>query len=260
MLAQVENYFLLFFNLSILGWCLEVACKLVQFRRFINRGFLIGPYCPIYGVGSVLITVLLSRFSSTPIAVFLMAMIVCGVLEYITSYAMEKLFHARWWDYSNRRFNIDGRVCANTLIPFGLLALLLVYVIKPFLFDLFARIPSPYIHVLCAALLAVILSDIVISANVLGKIRKSATHVSGIDDTESLTRSVREHLSQHGLLVRRALLAFPYMKLYNSEVLRAMHDRQQKLRREAEEHRRRLREEFESFAQKIHEYKSKSQN
>lgn len=258
MLSLVENYFLLFFSLSILGWCLEVACKLVQFRRFINRGFLIGPYCPIYGIGSVLITVLLSRFSTAPIVVFLMAMIVCGALEYITSYVMEKLYHARWWDYSNRRFNLDGRVCANTLIPFGLLALLLVYVIKPFLFDLFRQISPAYIHAICAVLLAVILSDIAISATVLGKIRKSATHVSGIDDTESLTRSVREHLSQHGLLVRRALRAFPYMKLYNSEVLRSMLERQQRLRREAEEHKRRLHEDFESFEQRIREYKSKN--
>lgn len=257
MLTLVENYFLFFFSLSILGWCLEVTCKFLQFKRFINRGFLIGPYCPIYGIGSVLIAVLLSRFANAPIVVFLMAMIVCGALEYITSYAMEKLYHARWWDYSNRRFNLDGRVCANTLIPFGLLALLLVYIIKPFLFELFQRIPAAYRHVLCAVLLAEILSDIAISATVLGKIRKSATHVSGIDDTESLTRSVREHLSQHGLLVRRALLAFPYMKLYNSEVLRSMHERQQRLRREAEEHRRRLREDFEAFSQRIREYKSK---
>jgi len=258
MTFMIEKYFLLFFILSVVGWCMEVACKFVQFRRFINRGFLIGPYCPIYGIGSVLITLLLSRFSADPIIVFLMAMIVCGTLEYITSYAMEKLFHARWWDYSSKRFNIDGRVCANTLIPFGLLGLLLIYAIKPFLFSLFDRITPKFMHALCAVLFILMLSDAVISATILGKIRKSATQTSGIDDTESLTRSVREHLSKHGRLVRRALRAFPYMKLYNSEVLRSMRMRQQRIKREAEERSHRLREDFEIFERKLRERNSKN--
>ena len=120
-LDLVCRYFLLFFFCSMLGWLMEVTCKLFQFHRFINRGFLIGPYCPIYGFGAVFVTLLLSGFSDHPIAVFLLAMLVCGTLEYVTSYVMEKLFHARWWDYSQRKFNLNGRVCANTLIPFGLL-------------------------------------------------------------------------------------------------------------------------------------------
>ena len=105
-----ENYFLLFYVCSILGWLLEVACKYQQFHRFINRGFLIGPYCPIYGFGAVCICLALSRFTHDPAAVFSLAMIICGTLEYITSYAMEKLFHARWWDYSSKPFNLNGRV------------------------------------------------------------------------------------------------------------------------------------------------------
>lgn len=97
MRALVENYILLFFVTAMLGWVMEVVCKLIQFHRFINRGFLIGPYCPIYGFGSVLITLLLSRYAESPVVVFLMGMIICGTLEYLTSYLMEKLFHARWW-------------------------------------------------------------------------------------------------------------------------------------------------------------------
>lgn len=89
---------------------MEVVCKLIQFRRFINRGFLIGPYCPIYGFGSVLIGLLLSRYAGEPLVVFILAMVVCGTLEYVTSYLMEKLFHARWWDYSDKRFNLNGRI------------------------------------------------------------------------------------------------------------------------------------------------------
>jgi len=258
MMLLIEKHFLLFYILSVTGWCMEVAWKFVQFRRFINRGFLIGPYCPIYGVGSVLITLLLSRFSDDPITLFVMAMVVCGILEYITSYVMEKMFHARWWDYSNAPFNINGRVCAQTLLLFGLLGLLLIYVIKPFLFSLFDSIPPTAMHVLCAALSILMLADIILSATVLGKIRKSATQTSGIDDTENLTRSVREHLSKYGFLERRALRAFPFMKLYNSEVLRSMREKQKKLKLEAKERSRRIREDFENFEHKLREHKSRS--
>ena len=73
MRMELENWFLLFFVCSVLGWLMEVLCKLVQFRRFINRGFLIGPYCPIYGFGAVLVTALLSRYAGEPLAVFALA-------------------------------------------------------------------------------------------------------------------------------------------------------------------------------------------
>ena len=144
MRLTLECYILLFFTGAFLGWVMEVVCKLIQFGRFINRGFLIGPYCPIYGFGAVLVTALLTPFSESPLAVFVLAMAVCGTLEYLTSYVMEKLFHARWWDYSHRRFNLNGRVCAGTLIPFGLLGLGMVYVARPVLFGLFARLPQAW--------------------------------------------------------------------------------------------------------------------
>ena len=152
MRLTLECYILLFFTGAFLGWVMEVVCKLIQFGRFINRGFLIGPYCPIYGFGAVLVTALLTPFSASPPAVFVLAMAVCGTLEYLTSYVMEKLFHARWWDYSHRRFNLNGRVCAGTLIPFGLLGLGMVYVARPLLFGLYLKLPQPWMDGLCVGL------------------------------------------------------------------------------------------------------------
>ena len=153
------RYFLLFFFCSMLGWLMEVTCKLFQFHRFINRGFLIGPDCPIYGFGAVFVTLLLSGFSDHPVAVFLLAMLVCGTLEYVTSYVMEKLFHARWWDYSQRKFNLNGRVCANTLIPFGLLGLVMVYFLKPLVFGWFDALSETALYALSGSLAALLLTD-----------------------------------------------------------------------------------------------------
>ncbi len=214
----VASYILLFFVTAFLGWVMEVGCKLVQYHRFINRGFLLGPYCPIYGFGSVLITLLLTRHADDPLAVFGLAMLLCGTLEYLTSYGMEKLFHARWWDYSGKRFNLNGRVCAGTLIPFGLLGLLLVYVAKPFFFGVFAQLHPRVRDGLCVALCGLLLTDTCVSAGVLGKIRSSAAHVSG-DSTEAITQAVRAHLAQEGMLVRRVLRAFPHASLYNARLL-----------------------------------------
>ena len=112
---------------------MEVVGKLIEKKKFINRGFLIGPYCPIYGTGAILITFLLKKYVPYPFALFVMAILVCGTLEYLTSYLMEKIYHARWWDYTNRKFNINGRVCLETLLPFGIAATLILCKLNPLL-------------------------------------------------------------------------------------------------------------------------------
>lgn len=250
MRATVECYILLFFVSGVLGWMMEVVCKLIQFGRFINRGFLIGPICPIYGFGSVLVTALLSRYAEEPLAVFALAMVVCGTLEYLTSYVMEKLFHARWWDYSQKRFNLNGRVCADTLIPFGLLGLGMVYIAKPVLFGLFLRLSPEMMDGLCIGLCALIFADAVVSATVLGKIRKTA-NLSGGDDTEAITRSVREKLAEQGVLIRRALRAFPYAKLYNGRLAKELREKQAQLRADMKRRRREAREELDRAEEKL---------
>ena len=100
-LIQIENFFLIFLIYSFGGWLIESIGNLITKKKFVNRGFLIGPYCPIYGLGVILITLLLSRYKEDLIVLFFLSAILCGILEYFTSFFMEKLFKARWWDYSN---------------------------------------------------------------------------------------------------------------------------------------------------------------
>lgn len=250
MKPEAQYYLLLFFSMSVMGWIMEVACKLVEFKRFINRGFLLGPYCPIYGFGAVLITLLLSRHADEPLTVFALGMVICGTLEYITSYLMEKLFNARWWDYSHRRFNLNGRVCAGTLIPFGLLGLMLVYFIKPVLFNLFARIPPAWMDGLCISLCLLLAADTALSANVLARIRHTVS-LSKADNTEVLNRHIRATLAQHGVLVRRALRAFPYARLYNKRLKQEWVESAARLREEAKERKEKIRDELERCERKL---------
>ena len=125
-------YFLLFIIYAVIGWVCEVILSLFEHKRFINRGFLIGPYCPIYGVGVLLIITLLKNYMDSLLVLFVLAMVLCMVLEYVTSYLMEKIFNARWWDYSDEKFNINGRICLETAVPFGVGGLLIMYIVNPF--------------------------------------------------------------------------------------------------------------------------------
>lgn len=209
---MIQYYSLLFFACSILGWCIEVLCKLIQFHRFINRGFLVGPWCPIYGFGAVFISLLLSRHAEDPLAVFGLAILICGILEYSTSYMMEKIFHARWWDYSTKKFNLNGRVCADTLLPFGLLGLLLVYAITPVMFSCFDLLSETMIQIICLSLSLLFLVDITISTTTLVKIRVHAGKLNG-DSTEKITNEVRSVLAEESALVRRMMRAFPEARI-----------------------------------------------
>ncbi len=149
-------YFILY---SFLGWCCEtVYCTILQ-RKFVNRGFLYGPLCPIYGCGALLVLFLLRDVQSSIIPLFLSGMVVTTVLEYLTSVLMEKLFHMKWWDYSHLPFNINGRVCLLNSCEFGALSVFVVMVLHPAIVRLVGKIPVPVQTVLAGVLLAIMLVD-----------------------------------------------------------------------------------------------------
>src|SRR5574344_2723105 len=138
----LSYYFLLFMFYSFLGWIVEVVCKLIEKHKFINRGFLIGPYCPIYGWSCIFMILTLTKYENDPIILFLMAIVICSILEYFTSYFMELIFKTRWWDYSKKKYNINGRICLETMIPFGILGTIVIYIINPFFLGIINKIPQ----------------------------------------------------------------------------------------------------------------------
>lgn len=190
-----------------------------------------GPWCPIYGFGAVFISLLLSRHAEDPLAVFGLAILICGILEYSASYMLEKIFHARWWDYSTKKFNLNGRVCAGTLLPFGLLGLLLVYAITPVMFSCFDLLSETMIQIICLSLSLLFLVDITISTTTLVKIRVHAGKLDG-DSTEKITNEVRSVLAEKSALVRRMMRAFPEARLYNGKIIMIMRERRLQLRKE----------------------------
>ncbi len=195
---------------------MEVTCKSIEAKKFINRGFLIGPYCPIYGCGAVAITILLHRYTNDWIVLFFMSMIACGILEYATSYVMEKLFHARWWDYSRRKYNINGRICLETLIPFGILGLLIMYVTNPFILKYLTRLPQNNLNIIAGVLFTIFMLDSIISLKVVSNVRVVGTKLSKengtMDNTEEMTAKVKEILLGKSILNRRLIHAYPNLQ------------------------------------------------
>lgn len=210
MLRNIEIYFLLFFTYAVLGWIMEVTLKLISEKRFINRGFLIGPYCPIYGYGVLLITILLKRYQDDVVVTFIFSILICGLLEYFTSYFMEKFFHARWWDYSQRKFNINGRICLETLIPFGIMGCLIMYITNPIILNLLNKIPDMFLHILSISLFIIYLVDNILSSKIILNLKEISANVK--DNTEEISQRVKNIISKKSTLHRRLVEAFPSIK------------------------------------------------
>ena len=211
MLHTIENYFLLFISYAFLGWCMEVICKLIEKGKFVDRGFLIGPYCPIYGWGALAITILLKRYAYDPIILFVMSVVICSILEYFTSYFMEKKYHARWWDYSNKKFNITGRICFETMVPFWILGVIIMYVTNPILMDLYQSISQLALHIISALLFIGFIVDNIISSNIMSSIKVEGSKIVK-DNTEEITEKVKQILREKSWLHRRLMEAYPNLK------------------------------------------------
>lgn len=205
---EIYYYFLLFLIYSFIGWLIEVIGKLIEKHKFINRGFLIGPICPIYGHGCILMILTLSRYKDNPLTLFIYAIFICSLLEYFTSYFMEKIFKARWWDYSTKRFNLNGRICAETMIPFGILGTLVICVINPIFEYLLNLFNFETIKITAVVLFIIYIIDYTISLIIMFGFKGTLKTVEK-DGTEEITKKVKKILINKNVLYKRLVEAFP---------------------------------------------------
>ncbi len=209
MLNTICLYFTLFIIYSFLGWLMETIYCYFCTKKLVDRGFLIGPVCPIYGLGCLGIIVLLRKYHSDPLVLFVLAMIICSFLEYFTSYLMEKLFKARWWDYSDKKFNINGRICLENIVAFGILGLLLINFINPFFLSILNKINVNVLNIIAIVIFIIFLVDNIISFKIISGFKKVAKSIKK-DSTEEITTKVRELLTKKGGLYRRLVSAFNF--------------------------------------------------
>lgn len=205
--------FMLFITYSMIGWVLELIVMSIQEKKIVKeRGFLIGPYCPIYGFASVLMIFFLKTYENDPWVLFIMAALICTTVEYITSLVMEKIFKVRWWDYSNFSFNLNGRVCLTNSVLFGALGLFLMYVLNPFMVSRFSVIPNNIFIMVSVFILIIFVSDVIVSLEIICKIKVTADNIRK-DYTEEITKKVRDTLEKKSVLSTRIFNAFPRIKI-----------------------------------------------
>lgn len=201
----------IFLIYAFLGWFMEVTIVSIQKKKLTARGFLIGPWCPIYGFGALFITFILRKYYTDAVVLFIMSFLLGTILEYITSYIMEKIFHARWWDYSNHKFHINGRVSLTTSLGFGALGLILVYFLNPFFLRIIQNIPPIIFNIIITIITIIFITDVIISYIIISNFKKE-----GISDTKDITEKANEKIKQvlkdKSLFNRRLINAFPHLK------------------------------------------------
>ena len=162
---KLVHLLLMFFVFSVAGWLWEVMLSYVTEGSFVNRGVLHGPLLPIYGRGAILILILLKKIRKNPAAEFAGIILLSGCMEYFISWYLEMVYDGkRWWDYSDYWLNLNGRICAEGLILFGIGGMFVVYVAAPFLDDKLRKMNSRWLMVFAAALLVIYAGDSIYSA------------------------------------------------------------------------------------------------
>ncbi|MCR5731483.1 MAG: putative ABC transporter permease [Sphaerochaetaceae bacterium] len=170
---NINTIIICFFIYCVLGWCCEeVYCYLLS-KKWVNRGFLYGPYLPIYGSGAMAVVLLLENFLYSPALIFLLGMTVCSLIEYVAHWGMEKIFNIKLWDYSTYHFNLNGRICLRNSTLFGICSLLVMYVINVPLLGFVFRLNDYAAYSLSVAIVVLLSVDTVFSVIKLNAFKKA---------------------------------------------------------------------------------------
>ena len=210
MLYNYSSLFILFILYSFIGYLVEVlSVSLGQKKIILSRGFLIGPYLPIFGIGSIFMSIYLVKYQNSLFELFIMSMLSCLVIEYLGSSIMEKIFKLRWWDYSHKKYNVNGRICLETGILFGLGGIIVVKIIDPFLKGIISLLPEVLVIILGIVLTVVFIIDFIISYYITFNLKINVSKYCNKDATEEIKKLIREELSKHKLLTNRLVDSFP---------------------------------------------------
>ncbi len=208
-MTEIKILFLLFLTYSICGWIMEMIVTVIEDHEIVNRGFLIGPYCPIYGVCSISMILLLSKVTN-PFLLFILSILICSVGEYLTSYLMEKMFKARWWDYSHIKYNLNGRICLRNCLFFGILGFVMIKYVNTFFFNIYSNFSMHTLNILFYTLATIFIADMIISFNIVIKIKNMSLKFVNLDNTKEITLKIKNIISDK-ILNRRLFNAFPYL-------------------------------------------------
>jgi uncharacterized membrane protein len=221
MKLSLAYVFLLFLMYSFIGYICEIICSSIAQKKLVNRGFLCGPYCPIYGIGSLFVLAALLRFKSDPVLVFILGAIITSALEYFTSFLLEKIFHNKWWDYDNYKGNINGRICLQNTLLFGLGSLVIIYMGDPFTTKVLGSLSSMTINITAICFAFIFIIDCVYSFIIAYNLRNRIIICEELKNEKiskipgMLEKLIKERVANFKTYPKRLLDAFPDLKKAN---------------------------------------------
>lgn len=190
-LYQAAWIFLIY---AFLGWCSEVAFAAVNKGKFVNRGFLNGPVCPIYGFGMLIVVTALWGLKGNLILLFLGSAMLTTALEFVTGFVLEKFFHDKWWDYSDMPFNIKGYICLKFTVLWGLAATFIVGAVHRFVYMLIVKMPAVPGIILLSVFAAAFITDFVITVTELAKMPKK---LGALLEAEKALRTISDKIGEN---------------------------------------------------------------
>ena len=186
----VTQLILFFFFYSFAGWVMETCyCSFIE-RKYVARGFLYGPICPIYGVGVLLMILFFKPLTGNPVLFYVTAVVVMSAWEYLVGWFLEATTHVKYWDYSHIKYNLNGRICLPISLTWGVLSYIVIFWIHPHTEALFAQIAPWLSHVLCGAAIGVLISDATLTIRQLTLIAKLTKSLARISDELQLQLSL----------------------------------------------------------------------
>ena len=201
---------------SFIGWCGEVVVAAVKRHRFVNRGAVSGPFCPIYGLGAVVVAVFFPELKGNPLFLFLGGMVVNTFVEYVTGRIMEMSLHKKWWDYSDQKFNLGGYVCLKTSVLWGICTVLMIYVLNPVFTGLVGLIPKLWGEIILWVLFGLLIVDFIGTVIAVWGLKKKNGRIDQIREGLGRTSKLLENTMTRRLQARM-IKAYPNLEKEEKE-------------------------------------------
>lgn len=246
---QLYYWILYFFVYGVLGWCTEVAYAAFKEGKFVNRGFLNGPICPVYGIGVGVVVQFLMPFRGQLVILYIASTILVTIIEGLTGFILDKLFHHRWWDYSNLPFNIGGYVCLLFSLIWGVACVFIVQIAHPVIHKGLTLIPFGLGVVLIVVLGVGMFADLYVTASTILKFNKRleamdkiATELHEISDKmgENIYENVMNGMEVRDESKKRLDAAAEELKQARERLAEATEEERQKWEQAVEEKRIRM--------------------
>ena len=239
---------LIFYLSSFIGYIIEVLWCFLASKRFVNRGFLCGPVIPIYGFGALLILFCLLRYYEDPVVIFVFGVIITSALEYFVSFLLEKIFHNKWWDYSNKKYNINGRICLQNSLAFGVLSLIIIYVVTPGYYFLFSLFDFKVWMILAIIFTVIFVLDVIYTVIIAYNLRNRIIIVEELKNEKIalipviFEKRLRESIEGFKAFPSRLLKAFPNLNNNVFDMMKNFREeakaKKKELKKEKKEHKK----------------------